>query len=78
MYAMIAWLPQLLIDTAGVSRATAGTMLAVYNGVGLVHSMVIPMVLTRMKHPFLVVLFAIACLASGTLGLAYAPHLPWP
>ncbi|MGI4878916.1 MAG: MFS transporter [Janthinobacterium lividum] len=78
MYAMIAWLPQLLVDTAGVTRESAGTMLAVYNAVGLVHSMLIPVILTKLKRPFLVVLFAIACLATGTLGLAYAPHLPWP
>ena len=35
MYSMIAWLPQMLTETAGVTPAMAGTMLSVYNTVGL-------------------------------------------
>lgn len=77
MYALIAWLPRILTETAGVSPATAGTMLSAFNAVGLVHSFLIPVVLTKMRWPYLVVVFAAVCLCSGVLGLAYAPHLPW-
>ena len=63
MYALIAWLPQLLIQNAGVSSATAGTMLSVFNAVGLVHSFLIPTFLPRMSRPFLAVVFA----GGGTL-----------
>ena len=77
MYALIAWLPQILTETARVSLAGTGTMLSAFNAVGLVHSLLIPIVLTKMRRPYLIVVFAVLCLCAGVLGLAYAPHLPW-
>jgi len=78
MYALIAWLPQMMIDTANVTPATAGLMLAAFNAVGLAHSLLVPMVLVKLRHPYLVIAFAVLCLCSGVLGLGYAPHTPWP
>lgn len=77
MYALIAWLPTLLTTTAGKSAATAGVMLAVYNISGLPHSLVIPFIMSRMKRPFLVVLFGGLCTIVGALGFAYAPAYDW-
>ena len=76
-YAMISWLPKILTTTAGVSQAASGTMLSIYNGVGFPHGLLVPIILTRIKHPFYVILFATACLLVGYLGLAYYPVYAW-
>ena len=34
MYALTAWLPSMLTETAGVTAGTAGLMLAIYNFIG--------------------------------------------
>jgi MFS transporter, CP family, cyanate transporter len=76
-YAMISWLPKVLTATAGVDQATAGTMLSLYNIVGFPHGLLVPIILTRIKHPFYVIAFATLCLVVGYLGLAYAPAYAW-
>jgi len=77
MYALIAWLPSILITSAGKSAVTAGIMLSVYNLSGLPHSLIIPIVLTRMKKPYLIVLLGSICIITGVLGLAYLPSSSW-
>lgn len=77
MYATIAWLPTMLTSTAGVSPATAGLMLSIYNLVGLVHSFVVPNLMTKIKRPIWIVWFATVCIVVGSLGLAYFPALDW-
>jgi CP family cyanate transporter-like MFS transporter len=76
-YAMISWLPKVLTATAGVDQATAGTMLSVYNIVGFPHGLLVPIILTRIKHPIYVIAFATLCLVVGYLGLAYYPASAW-
>jgi MFS transporter, CP family, cyanate transporter len=44
MYALIVWLPQMLTTTAGVSAATAGVMLSIYDSMGFPHSLLVPIV----------------------------------
>lgn len=78
LYALIAWLPTLVTDTRGVSAGTAATMLSAFNAIGLIHSFVVPNILDRMKHPYLVIVFAALCAIAGPLGLAYAPGSAWP
>lgn len=77
MFALIAWLPEIVKTTAGVSAATAGAMLSTYNFVGLPHSLLAPLILTNVKQPYWVVAFATLCICTGTLGLAYAPRFDW-
>lgn len=77
MFALIAWLREIAKTTAGVSAATAGAMLSTYNFVGLPHSLLVPMILTKVKQPYWVVAFAAICICTGTLGLAYAPRFDW-
>lgn len=78
LYALIAWLPTLVIDTRGVSPETAAAMLSIFNAIGLFHSFVVPNILDRMKYPYLIVVFAAACAIVGPLGLAYATGSAWP
>ncbi|NIE64169.1 MFS transporter [Burkholderia sp. Ax-1719] len=75
MYALLAWLPTMLVQTAHVAPAHAGAMLALYSLVGLAHNLVVPNLLATTRRPERVVIVAAACTVTGTLGLAYCPQL---
>jgi len=72
-YAFFAWIPQLLIDTAGVSPAQAGVLLAIYAGMGIPCALVIPILTARMKNVGLLVYIGVALFIAGDLGLLLAP-----
>lgn len=72
-YGMFAWLPTILIDTAGVDAATAGGLLALFSFMGLPVSLVIPLLIARWRRtgPFYVL--AVAGGLAGIAGLLIAP-----
>jgi len=72
-YAMFAWLPQLLIQTAGVSVAEAGTMLSLYAAMGIPAAIFIPVLAARMKNVALLVYLGVACFIIGYGGLILFP-----
>ena len=77
-YAMFAWLPQLLIDTAGVTPAQAGTLLSVYAAMGIPCALLIPWLTARMKNVAGLVYLGVAVFLLGDLGLLLAPGtLTW-
>ena len=76
-YTMIAWLPKILTSSAGVDQATSGTMLSLYNLIGIPHGLLVPNILTRTRRPLYVVVFGIACMLVGYFGLAYLPVYSW-
>ncbi|TFC50742.1 MULTISPECIES: MFS transporter [unclassified Cryobacterium] len=77
-YAMFAWLPQLLIDTAGVTPAQAGTLLSVYAAMGIPCALLIPWLTSRMKNVAILVYLGVAAFLIGDLGLLLAPStLTW-
>jgi len=77
-YAMFAWLPQLLIDTAGVTPAQAGTLLSVYAAMGIPCALLIPWLTARMKNVAGLVCLGAAVFLIGDLGLLLAPGtLTW-
>ena len=77
-YAMFAWLPQLLIDTAGVTPAQAGTLLSVYAAMGIPCALLIPWLTARMKNVAVLVYLGVAVFLIGDLGLLLAPGtLTW-
>jgi MFS transporter, CP family, cyanate transporter len=71
-YAMFAWLPEILSE-AGLDRAHAGSMLALFAALGLPLSLLIPVVAAKMRNPFPVVLVMLACFVAGYLGLLLSP-----
>ncbi|HEV7166507.1 MAG TPA: MFS transporter [Micrococcaceae bacterium] len=76
-YAMFAWLPQILTD-AGLDRSAAGSMLALFAGVGLPLSLLVPLFAGRMANPFPMIVVFLACFIAGYLGLLLAPAaLTW-
>ncbi len=72
-YTAFAWLPAILVDVAGVSPATAGTLLSLFAMVGLPASLAVPVLVTRYRAvPALFVVAVVAGLA-GVGGLLFAP-----
>lgn len=77
-YAMFAWLPKILVDTAGVTPAGAGALLALFAGMGLPASLLVPLLVTRYHATR--VLFAVAAVTGfvGIGGLVFVPQtVPW-
>ncbi len=72
-YALLTWLPTMLAE-AGVSRASAGTMLALYAGLGMPMSLLVPPLAARMHNPFIIVAVATAAMATGYAGMFWSPH----
>ncbi|WP_415364130.1 CynX/NimT family MFS transporter [Saccharothrix sp. BKS2] len=72
-YTVMGWLPQILVDAAGVDRATAGLLLAVTMVLGVPVSLVVPPLAARRpgQSGLVAVLGALSVL--GVLGLAVAP-----
>ena len=77
-YALFAWLPQLLIQSAGVSAGEAGTLLSLYAAMGIPSALIIPVLTARMKNLGLLVYVGVLVFVVGDLGLLLAPEtLTW-
>jgi CP family cyanate transporter-like MFS transporter len=78
VYAMFAWLPQLLIEDAGVSQAEAGSLLSLYAAVGLPASIIVPVLAVRLRSVWPLLIAGIAFYVSGYAGLLFVPEtLTW-
>ena len=75
-YAMFTWIPRWMTD-AGLEPAAAGAMLGVYTATGLATSLVVPVLASRARSPFLLVLPMLALYAVGYAGMLLAPA-SWP
>ncbi|TAM67648.1 MAG: MFS transporter [Microbacteriaceae bacterium] len=73
VYALFAWLPEVLTQTVGASSAEAGILLSLYAAMGLVAALFVPMLATRMKNVALLVYSAVAFYLVGYLGLVFIP-----
>jgi CP family cyanate transporter-like MFS transporter len=77
-YTMLAWLPQLLQDDAGLDAANAGLVLAFASSLGVPAGFVIPRVAVRMTDQRLLVPMLSTPTGVGLLGLLLAPAAaPW-
>ncbi len=77
-YTAFAWLPSLLVDTAGVTPAQAGTLLSVFAMVGLPSSLVVPVLVARFNAVPALFTVAVAAGLAGVAGLMFAPAaVPW-
>jgi CP family cyanate transporter-like MFS transporter len=73
-YTMFSWLPQLLIQHAGLSAAAAGALLAVYAFTGFPMSLAVPVLAARMRSVAPLIYLGSLCFVSGYLGLLLAPQ----
>jgi CP family cyanate transporter-like MFS transporter len=77
-YAMFAWLPQLLRETAGVSAGQAGVLLSLYAAMGIPMALIVPVLTARLKNVGVIVYAGVAVFLIGDLGLLLAPSVaPW-
>lgn len=77
-YAMLAWLPEILVETAGRTPVEAGALLALYALMGFPTALVIPVLATRMTNVGVLVHIGVVLFVVGYLGLALAPGFaPW-
>jgi MFS transporter, CP family, cyanate transporter len=77
-YAMFAWLPQLLRETAGVSAGQAGILLSLYAAMGIPTALIIPVLTARLKNVGTIVYGGVVLFLIGDLGLLLAPSAaPW-
>jgi CP family cyanate transporter-like MFS transporter len=75
VYAMFAWLPQILIDD-GMSANAAGVWLSVFAILSLPPALVAPIAAVRMRNPIGLVVFFVACFVVSYVGLLVAPGGP--
>jgi CP family cyanate transporter-like MFS transporter len=73
VYAMFAWLPSLLVESAHVGSGEAGALLALYAIMGFPCSLLVPWLAGRMRNVGVLLYIALAFLAIGDAGLALAP-----
>ncbi|TFV96330.1 CynX/NimT family MFS transporter [Leifsonia flava] len=72
-YAMFAWLPSLLDDTAGTTPAQAGVLLSLFAAMGLPAGLLIPWLATRMRNVGILVYAGVVFFIVGYLGLLLVP-----
>lgn len=71
-YSMFTWLPRWFVE-AGATPQAAGNLLGVYSAVVLLPALLVPLVAARMRRPFLIVVAAVACYATGFAGMLWEP-----
>ncbi|HEU0207177.1 MAG TPA: MFS transporter [Pseudolysinimonas sp.] len=72
-YATFAWLPPILVETAGLSRTAAGSLLALWAIMGIPNGILAPMLAARLKNLIPVLLAAVILMLGGYGGLLLAP-----
>ena len=78
VYALFAWLPEIVIDTAGVTPTQAGALVALFGIIGLPLGLVAPVLAARVRNIGWVMLVAVVVYVAGYLGLLLAPAAaPW-
>lgn len=71
-YAIFGWLPT-IYRSAGMDQTTAGYMLGIATGVGIVPAFAIPAYVARTRNPSVLFLCIMACLVCGYTGLMLKP-----
>ncbi|WP_346769360.1 MFS transporter [Planctomonas sp. JC2975] len=72
-YALFAWLPELLRDTAGTDAAQSGALLSLYAGIGIPASLLIPALASRLRNVAWLIYLGAAFFIVGYLGLILLP-----
>ena len=71
-FAPLSWLPTIYREE-GLSAATAGALLSIFNALGIVTSMAAPVLANRMRDQRAAVTATVALTAAGVIGLLVAP-----
>lgn len=77
-YVSFAWLPLLLIEHLGQSQADAGSLLALFAIMGLLPSLVVPVIAARRTNSHsLIVYFSSIMGIAGSIGLLMSNEVTW-
>jgi CP family cyanate transporter-like MFS transporter len=76
-YGVTAWLPDLLADETGLSRASAGLSSSLFQLLAIVGAFAVPALVAWWGRPSLVLLAVTTAWATLPIGLLVAPEL-WP
>ena len=71
-YAMFTWLPRLMTE-AGADAAFGGVIVALFSAMGLIASLAVPAIASRMRNPFVLVLACWLISLAAYAGLYLAP-----
>lgn len=74
-YAMFAWLPQILIETAGSGAAEAGALLSLFAGMGLPAALLMPVLATRLTNQAPLIYLSGLFFFAGYAGMIFSPGL---
>ncbi|MFD1210788.1 CynX/NimT family MFS transporter [Arthrobacter sp. GCM10027362] len=77
-YAMLAWLPEILVDTAGTSSVEAGVLLSAYAVTAGPLALVVPAIALRMRNPGVLAYIGAAMFVAGYAGLMISPGFLTP
>ena len=75
VYAGFAWFPSLLAQTAHISRADAGSLLALYAITGFPGALLVPAIASRLRNVGLLIYVAVTFLLLGDAGLIAFPSV---
>jgi len=77
-YSLFAWLPEILIESAGLTPVEAGAMLSLFGLIGIPLGILSPILVNRISNVGLVMLGGVLSGVTGYLGLAFVPTtLTW-
>lgn len=74
-FAMLAWLPEILTKSFGISSIDSGRMMSLFSFIGFFPTLFVPIALTRIKRPRIVVFFFSLCIVTANLGFIFLPQL---
>ena len=73
-FAMLAWLPEILTKSFGISLANSGRMMSLFSFIGFFPTMFVPIALTKIKRPIFVILFFSLSIIMANLGFLFLPQ----
>lgn len=74
VYALFAWLPEILIDIARATPSQSGALLALFGIIGLPLGLIAPVLAHRVRNIGWVLVWAVVVFAAGYLGLLFLPQ----
>jgi len=77
-YAMLAWLPEILLDTTAVSSVEAGFLLSTYAVTAGPLALIVPAIAIRLRNPGVLAYVGAATFIIGYLGLMFVPEFLTP
>lgn len=77
-YAMLAWLPEILLDTTDISSVEAGVLLSAYAVTAGPLALIVPAVAIRIRNPGILSYIGASTFVIGYLGLMLSPGILTP